>query len=160
MVGMEEGIFPHANSSRDEEGLQEERRLCYVGMTRAMEVLTLSYAHQRRRWGERSMQSPSRFLRELPEELVEMEGSVEGPEDRKSFDTSRRDSGSSLDYSYSQENGEEGEAAPGRRVRHAVFGVGTILSSSGSDVNMKLKIRFDRAGVKTVMVRYANLEPA
>ena len=160
MVGMEEGIFPHANSSRDEEGLQEERRLCYVGMTRAMEVLTLSYAHQRRRWGERTMQSPSRFLRELPEELVEMEGSVEGPEDRNSFDTSRRNSGASLDYSYSQENNAEGETAPGRRVRHAVFGVGTILSSSGSDVNMKLKIRFDRAGVKTVMVRYANLEPA
>ncbi|MFP8873171.1 MAG: 3'-5' exonuclease, partial [Myxococcota bacterium] len=159
MVGMEEGIFPHANSSRDEEGLEEERRLCYVGMTRAMEVLTLTHAHQRRRWGERAMQSPSRFLSELPEELVEMQGSAEAPEVRGFPGSGRVGSGPSLDYSYSQEVDADGETAPGRRVRHAVFGVGTILSSSGSDLDMKLKIRFDRAGVKTVMVRYANLEP-
>ena len=105
------------------------------------------------------MQSPSRFLGELPEELVEMEGSVEAPEARRFSGSAREGSGASLDYTYSQEVDADEETAAGRRVRHAVFGEGTILSSSGSDLNMKLKIRFDRAGIKTVMVRYANLEP-
>jgi len=161
MVGMEERIFPHASSSGDRDGIEEERRLCYVGMTRAMESLVMTCARERRRFGERSQQSPSRFLREVPAELLELERSTQ--RSRHAGRGRRTASGApSLDYSYSQEpaDGGDSEALVGIRIRHPVFGLGTILAVTGADLNQKLKIRFDRAGVKTVMVRYANLEPA
>ncbi|NIV46690.1 MAG: ATP-binding domain-containing protein, partial [Gammaproteobacteria bacterium] len=71
LVGMEEGVFPHAASASDPAGLEEERRLCYVGMTRAMERLHLCWARSRRRWGSRSFGVPSRFLDEIPAEVVD-----------------------------------------------------------------------------------------
>jgi DNA helicase-2/ATP-dependent DNA helicase PcrA len=164
LVGMEERIFPHASSSGDAAGLEEERRLCYVAMTRAMEQLFLTCAGQRLRFGERTFQSPSRFLTEVPEDLIEVLRSerTRGRGERRP--SSRRSSGggdSSFDYSYSQESpeGEDGVAA-GMRVRHPVFGAGEVVAVIGTGLNQKLKIRFERAGVKTVMVRYANLELA
>ncbi len=157
LVGMEEGIFPHANSSRDAAGLEEERRLCYVGMTRAMEHLTLSYAGERRRYRDLSYQTPSRFLNEVPEEVIEGVASRGGRTREQTLD----DYAQSDDFDYNQDAGDgSGEVVPGMRVRHSVFGVGVILSSSGEGLNQKLKIKFERAGVKTVMVRYANLELA
>jgi DNA helicase-2/ATP-dependent DNA helicase PcrA len=160
LVGMEEGIFPHASSSRDAEGLEEERRLCYVGMTRAMEQLSLSCARERRRFGTRTYQSPSRFLREIPEALMEVRGSP-GPT-RRRREESAASSGRRLDRSYSQEQpeAEEGGVREGMRVRHPVFGLGTVIAAFGAGLDQKLKIKFERAGVKTIMVRYANLEPA
>ena len=155
LVGMEEGIFPHASSVSDEEGLEEERRLCYVGMTRAMEKLTLAWASERRRFGQVQYQSPSRFLDEVPDSFVENQGSRESHRSPASRRSSTQ--GRSMDYAYSQE--ESSSAHEGQRVRHAVFGEGTIMLASGSGENAKLKIRFDRVGIKTVMVRFANLEP-
>ena len=157
LVGMEERIFPHASSSGDEESLEEERRLCYVAMTRAMDRLFITHASARLRYGERSFQSPSRFLDEIPEKLVEH------LESRRSRSSSRNASRgeASFDYSYSQaSDGGEGEIRPGTRVRHPVFGFGEIVAVMGSGLNQKLKIRFERAGVKTVVVRFANLEMA
>ncbi|HET6303322.1 MAG TPA: UvrD-helicase domain-containing protein [Myxococcota bacterium] len=147
VVGMEEGIFPHAASSGDDAGIEEERRLCYVGMTRAMERLVLCCARERRRFGSRSFGAPSRFLREIPPEVVA--GRVAEP---RAFE------GRSLDYSYAEAEPAEGVAAAGMRVRHPVFGAGTILEVTGRGPGQKLRIRFDRAGVKTIVVRYANLE--
>jgi DNA helicase-2/ATP-dependent DNA helicase PcrA len=151
---MEEGIFPHSVSSRDEHGLEEERRLCYVGMTRAKEELTLSCAAQRLRFGSRSSGLPSRFLSEIPDSVLarrEPLGRVAGGH--------REPGGPSLDYSYSQvESGEGSGLGPGLRVRHPIFGPGTVLAVAGDGPGQKLRIRFDRAGVKTVMLRYANLE--
>ncbi|MFO0691331.1 MAG: UvrD-helicase domain-containing protein [Myxococcota bacterium] len=162
LVGMEERIFPHASSSRDEGGLEEERRLCYVAMTRAMEHLFLSCASQRMQWGERSYQSPSRFLQEIPDEWIETLGAAHrGPRSR----TGSPRSGSQFDYSYAQDvpaddSPGEGGVAVGTRVRHPVFGRGQVLAVIGTDLNQKLRIKFERAGVKTVMVRFANLELA
>jgi DNA helicase-2/ATP-dependent DNA helicase PcrA len=147
VVGMEEGIFPHAASLRDGRGIEEERRLCYVGMTRAMERLTLTCAEERVRFGSRTQGIPSRFLREIPPSVL-AGAAAEGCES---------DPGEpSLDYSYGQV--EAPEIAPGLRVRHPVFGPGSVLAVSGEGLGQKLRIRFERAGVKTVMVRYANLE--
>ncbi len=161
LVGMEEGVFPHANSSYDEERLEEERRLCYVGMTRAMEQLFLTCARERRRFGSHSYQSPSRFLREVPEELMQVQHSPGRGQRSSRTRASRRTREDRLDRSYSQEtHDEEGGIQRGTRVRHSVFGLGTIEGVSGEGVNQKLKIKFDRAGIKTVMVRYANLELA
>jgi DNA helicase-2/ATP-dependent DNA helicase PcrA len=156
LVGMEESIFPHASSSRDAAGLEEERRLCYVGMTRAMEHLTLSYAGERRRYGGINYQTPSRFLNEVPEELIEGVASRGARTRDQTLDDYSQSDG--FDYDYNQEAAEDGSVQPGMRVRHSVFGTGVILSSTGEGLNQKLKIRFERAGVKTVMVRYANLE--
>jgi DNA helicase-2/ATP-dependent DNA helicase PcrA len=150
VVGMEEGIFPHSISLRDPQGLEEERRLCYVAMTRAMERLVLTSAAERLRYGARSWGVPSRFLREIPVEVL-----AHAPGSRAQRDPS----GPSLDYSYAQdEAGGAGVVQPGLRVRHPIFGPGTILEVSGSGPNQKLRIRFERAGIKTVVTRYANLE--
>jgi DNA helicase-2/ATP-dependent DNA helicase PcrA len=150
VVGMEEGIFPHSASLRDEQGIEEERRLCYVGMTRAMERLTLTSAAERVRFGQRDYQIPSRFLKEIPEDVVESHRGERGGR------RPRREPRSGLDYSYSQQDASE--IAPGLRVRHPVFGAGKVLAVAGNGANQKLRIHFERAGVKTVLVRFANLE--
>jgi DNA helicase-2/ATP-dependent DNA helicase PcrA len=158
LVGMEERIFPHASSAGDGEGIEEERRLCYVAMTRAMEQLNITHAAERRRFGERSLQSPSRFLDEIPSDLVEVLS-----RGRASRRRGRPGAGSEaeFDYAYSQEAADvDGEIRPGMRVRHPVFGDGVIMEVLGGGVNQKLKIRFTRVGVKTVMLRFANLELA
>jgi DNA helicase-2/ATP-dependent DNA helicase PcrA len=154
VVGLEEGVLPHQNSSRDPRAVEEERRLCYVAMTRARQHLTLTWAHERRRWGSRSFGTPSRFLAEIPAKLVERLGAP-------SWDAEARDDRPPYDYSYDQRStggSAEGGIARGMRVRHPIFGAGTVLEVSGSGPGQALRIRFDRAGVKKIIVRYANLE--
>jgi DNA helicase-2/ATP-dependent DNA helicase PcrA len=156
VVGLEEGVLPHQNASRDARAVEEERRLCYVAMTRARQHLTLTWAHERRRWGSRSFGTPSRFLAEIPPKLVERLGAP-------SFEAETRDDRPAYDYSYDQRGGgggAEGGIARGARVRHPIFGAGTVLEVSGSGPGQALRIRFDRAGVKKIIVRYANLELA
>jgi DNA helicase-2/ATP-dependent DNA helicase PcrA len=154
LVGMEEGIFPHANSTREPAGLEEERRLCYVGMTRAMERLTLTTAAERLRFGSRTYGVPSRFLAEIPPSVVESLGRA-----RRTAGRAAASAETSYDYSYGQaEAGEGAEIAPGLRVRHAHFGTGVVLSVAGNGPSQKLRIRFEHAGVKTLVVKYANLE--
>jgi DNA helicase-2/ATP-dependent DNA helicase PcrA len=162
LVGMEERIFPHASSIRDESGLEEERRLCYVAMTRAMEHLFLTCAGERFRYGDRTYQTPSRFLQEIPDELIETLGTASrSARARAGVSSTSRGGDSRFDYSYGQDEVGEGEGvAIGTRVRHPVFGRGEVLAVLGTDLNQKLKIKFERAGMKTVMVRYANLELA
>ncbi len=158
VIGMEEGVFPHQGSMRDERAIEEERRLCYVAMTRAMEELTLAHALERRRFGSRTFGTASRFLREVPQALVEEKGT-------SIVTRSWESEGRRYDYSYDQSAPEEGGTAAagvavGERVRHPVFGAGTIQAVMGRGPGQKLRIRFDHAGMKTVVVRYANLEPA
>jgi DNA helicase-2/ATP-dependent DNA helicase PcrA len=150
LVGMEEGIFPHAASSRDDLAIEEERRLCYVGMTRAMERLTLTWARKRRRFGSQSFATPSRFLDEIPASLVD------GFASRR--DLPETPGGRSLDHSYDQSREQSCGVSPGVRVRHPIFGSGSVLAVVGAGGDQKLRIRFDAVGVKTVMVRYANQE--
>ncbi len=147
VVGLEEGLFPHSASLRDERDVEEERRLCYVAMTRAMERLTLTCAGQRFRFGTRSYGVPSRFLGEIPDSVL---ASPRGAAAARSVVDA------SLDYSYGQV--EAPELSRGLRVRHPIFGPGTVVSVSGSGPGQKLRILFERAGVKTLMVRFANLE--
>jgi DNA helicase-2/ATP-dependent DNA helicase PcrA len=154
VVGLEEGVLPHQNSLRDARAVEEERRLCYVAMTRARQHLTLTWAHERRRWGSRSFGTPSRFLAEIPPKLVERLGAP-------SWEAEARDDRPAYDYSYDQRGAggaSEGGIARGMRVRHPIFGPGTVLEVSGSGPGQALRIRFDRAGVKKIIVRYANLE--
>jgi DNA helicase-2/ATP-dependent DNA helicase PcrA len=157
VVGLEEGIFPHAASARDASGIEEERRLCYVGMTRAMERLHLTCASERRRYGSRTFNAPSRFLSEIPPELTSG-----GDFDRSAPDTAERGAarGRSLDYSLGHAEAQPADGVvKGMRVRHPIFGSGTIAEVVGAGPNQKLRIQFERVGMKTVLVRFANLEP-
>lgn len=155
LVGLEEGLLPHAASSRDVVGIEEERRLCYVGMTRAMERLTLSFASERRRYGTRTFAAPSRFLAEIPGALLQTGASSPAPTGR-----GRGDPGRVLDYSLGHDLADDaGPIRTGLRVRHPIFGEGTVAAVRGTGQACKLDVRFDRVGIKTVLLRFANLEP-
>jgi DNA helicase-2/ATP-dependent DNA helicase PcrA len=148
VAGLEEGIFPHAGALRDERGIEEERRLCYVAMTRAQDRLFLSWARERHRFGSRSHGTPSRFLSEIPREALGGAAAV-APDEAAD--------GRILDYSYGQDDAAPGLEV-GLRVHHPIFGPGSILAVSGSGAGQKLRVRFERAGVKTLLLRFANLE--
>jgi DNA helicase II / ATP-dependent DNA helicase PcrA len=147
LTGMEEGLFPHQRSSSDLEGLEEERRLCYVGMTRAMRQLYLSYAEQRRLHGVDSYGQVSRFVREIPQALIE--------EVRPRVQVAR----SFAAGRFRAEEPETPGVRLGARGRHGKFGEGVILNVEGSGAHARVQVSFERQGTKWLMVQYANLEP-
>ncbi len=154
LIGMEEGLFPHQRSMEDLSQLEEERRLCYVGITRAEKALTMIYTQHRRLHGQDYYPQPSRFIGELPEELineVRMGGSIVEP----MFAKSRASS------SITDENGTGKEAYTlGQRVSHAKFGDGVILNLEGSGGNTRVQVNFEEAGSKWLVAEYAKLETA
>jgi DNA helicase-2/ATP-dependent DNA helicase PcrA len=176
LAGMEDGLFPLARAEEQEGGIEEERRLCYVGLTRAKDKLYLTWARARRRGGELKPGRGSRFLKALPPELVEEKrtsslwapswgGSAAGR-----YGGSGRVSSSWLDQDYEQpsrrsaEPSEASQDAPryvrGERVRHRRFGSGTIQGLVGTGRDLKVSVAFDdeEVGVKQLLVAYAGLE--
>ena len=144
LSGLEDGLFPHQRSVTDAEGLEEERRLCYVGLTRARKRLFLTYAEQRRLHGMDNFGIPSRFINEIPQELLE--------EVRPALSVSRP--------VYRSENLFEDSAGVrlGQRVRHGKFGDGVVLNCEGTGSNARVQVNFEHAGTKWLVVAYANLE--
>jgi DNA helicase-2/ATP-dependent DNA helicase PcrA len=171
LAGLEEGLFPHSRSSDDQEELEEERRLCYVGMTRARQRLILTGAARRRIFGDYQSSEPSRFIDEVPAELVErivpsFSSGYQGHFPHYEFRTNpygrgRRTREEEPTYAYEDENQSTGMALkPGMRVRHQQFGVGSVISVEHLDDDTKLVVRFAAVGVKTLRAKYARLEPA
>ena len=148
LCGMEDGLFPHTRSITDVAGLEEERRLCYVGATRAMRDLYLTYAEQRRMHGVDSYGAPSRFIAEIPAELVE-EVRPRVQVTRPAYVPSR--AGGFVDD-------EPGSLRLGQRVRHQKLGDGVVLSVEGQGSNARVQVNFERQGTKWLMMGYANLE--
>jgi DNA helicase-2/ATP-dependent DNA helicase PcrA len=148
ICGLEDGLFPHERSADDLEGLEEERRLCYVGMTRAMKDLYMTYAEQRRLHGMDNYGVPSRFLRELPPELVE--------EIRPRVQVSRPYSSPVRAVARSSAPSGPGMHL-GQRVRHPTFGEGVVLDYEGDGSNARVQVNFKSAGSKWLVVAYANL---
>ena len=147
LVGMEENLFPSQQSVDDVGRLEEERRLCYVGMTRAMQHLYLTYAESRRLYGRESYPRPSRFLREIPSELIQevrVRATINYPV------TPIQIKNSSLQVT--------GSYKLGQRISHAKFGEGVVLQIEGSGAQERVQINFKTAGVKWLMLAYANLE--
>jgi DNA helicase-2/ATP-dependent DNA helicase PcrA len=144
LCGLEDGLFPHQRSLNDPVGLEEERRLCYVGITRAREELYLTHAEQRRLHGEQRFSIPSRFLREIPAELIE--------EVRPAMVVSRPI------YRRADSSPQVGGVRLGQRVRHGKFGEGIVLNSEGSGAHARVQVNFEREGTKWLVVAYANLE--
>ena len=155
LCGMEEGLFPHSRSSQDPGKLEEERRLCYVGMTRAKRRLCMSYAESRRLYGGSDRYStPSRFLRELPPERiaeVRLRGTVTRPRPR--LPETRRPGAASTP-------GHSDGLRLGQRVRHPRFGEGVVLMYEGQGGHARVQVNFEVAGSKWLVVAYANLVPA
>lgn len=153
IAGLEEGLFPLSRASVDPKELEEERRLFYVGATRAQEKLFLSWAYARRRYGETMDGVVSRFIKEIDARYITTEGPCFYQQQRIPR-TVRR----SKVANYEDESQEYFEIQPGARVKHQKFGAGTILSveSTGSDV--KATVAFDTAGLKRLLLSYAKLE--
>jgi DNA helicase-2/ATP-dependent DNA helicase PcrA len=150
IAGMEEGLFPHKRSIDDPGGLEEERRLCYVGTTRAMSQLYLSHAEQRRMHGTEMFARASRFLAEIPDEYIEEVRpriKVQRPVMRKTHSISVARTGAS----------EDGVKL-GQRVRHGKFGEGVVLNYEGSGAHARVQINFEATGTKWLVMSYANLE--
>jgi len=173
LAGMEDGLFPHSRTLDDEEGLEEERRLCYVGMTRAERRLVLTSAARRRLFGEYQATETSRFLGEIPHELIRVIEPVFSPQPAGAGygydDSARRPSGGgrrrrapyeqpATFYDDADEDQSEGGISRGARVRHPKFGVGTVVGVEPAGGDLKLSIRFTGIGVKKLLARYAKLE--
>ncbi len=144
LAGMEENLFPHRMSLEEPGRLEEERRLCYVGITRAMEKLVICYAETRRLHGNESFNAPSRFIREIPGELME--------EVRLHTTVSRP-----VSISLAAEVADTGLNL-GQRVYHQVFGEGVVLNFEGRGSNARVEVNFDGEGSKWLVVQYANLQ--
>jgi len=158
ITGMEEGLFPHKMSMDDLAGLEEERRLCYVGITRARQKLTLSYAESRRLHGEETLTRPSRFLREIPEELVE-EIRMKGEVRRDGFDPGGSAGKHGMIGGLEPSGTVSGtNISLGQRVKHPKFGEGVVLNYEGSGPNARVQINFDEVGGKWLVMSYAKLE--
>jgi len=141
LVGVEEGLFPHQRSSEDPRQLEEERRLCYVGITRAMRHLTICYAESRRLHGSDYYPQPSRFIREIPPKLL----------------TEVRLGGSAVGGGVAQASSDTGLIL-GQRVLHKSFGEGVVLHLEGRGDNARVQVNFEADGVKWLVAAYASLE--
>ncbi|MGY6405499.1 DNA helicase II [Vibrio parahaemolyticus] len=150
MVGVEEGMFPSQMSAEEAGRLEEERRLCYVGMTRAMQKLYITYAEMRRLYGQDKYHKPSRFIRELPETCLD--------EVRMKAQVSRPTSSGRFSQTAVKENFNETGFSLGSRVMHPKFGEGTIINFEGRGPQSRVQIAFNGEGIKWLVTAYARLE--
>jgi DNA helicase-2/ATP-dependent DNA helicase PcrA len=145
IAGMEEGLFPHQRSMDDAEGLEEERRLAYVGITRARKNLILTWSEKRRLWGNEQYQRPSRFLDEIPakcREEVRLNATISRP------------------VTYARSSSETpGGFKLGQGVSHQKFGDGIVLNFEGEGDQARIQVNFEHVGSKWLVVGYARLQP-
>ena len=183
LAGLEEGLFPHSRSREDEAEMEEERRLLYVGITRARKQLVITSAARRRVFGEYQNTEASRFIEEIPLDLVEQD--IPSQPVRRSlgeggwgeyranpygrprqpaagYRAGRQDEDAKVptqNFKYEEEDQTPG-LRPGARVKHAQFGSGTVVSVEDLEDDQKLVVRFSSVGTKTLRAKYAKLEKA
>lgn len=158
--GVEEGLFPHKMSADEPGRMEEERRLCYVGITRAMQKLFLTYAESRRMHGQETFNRPSRFIQEIPSELIEevrLNASVSRPM------TSKNDYNNSSNSKFSPNSVQMDDGTPklyiGQQVRHQSFGEGIVLNCEGTGPKARIQVNFENVGMKWLVLGFAKLEP-
>lgn len=178
VAGLEEGLFPHARATESDEDVEEERRLCYVCLTRARERLVLTGAARRRTFGEYQATEPSRFISEIPPALMERVEPVavprwqpQGYELRNPYarryasrpggqaGRTAKEEGPAYKYEDEDQSSVQG-IRNGMRVRHRQFGTGTVVGIDDQGDDVKITVRFLSVGTKKLMARYAGLEPA
>ena len=148
MCGMEDGLFPHQRSMANPKNLEEERRLCYVGITRAKKLLYLTYAEQRRLHGIDNFSPSSRFLDEIPKELTD---EIRSNYQKTTYVTQNT-------KNYKTRFTSEAPFQLGQRVLHKKFGEGTIMTYEGESAHARVQVNFDNFGSKWLVVSYANLD--
>ncbi|UZK04603.1 DNA helicase II [Venatoribacter cucullus] len=151
LAGLEEGLFPHKMSMDDPDGLEEERRLAYVGITRAMEKLVITHAESRRLHGQENFSNPSRFIKEIPAALIQevrLKNTVSRPLTARS-PVAGKPSFVHGDLPYTL----------GQLVRHELFGEGTVLQFEGQGNGLRVQVNFEEAGSKWLVVSFAKLQP-
>lgn len=153
ICGCEEGLFPH-QMSMEERGIEEERRLCYVGMTRAQEKLFLTYAESRYQHGREQYNPPSRFLREIPSECCEIIRLTRTQRAKPAGRFSKPAKAAAIDDDFSQ---EYSEFRIGQRVSHPSFGSGVLCRAEGQGAQARVQVKFDHHGSKWLVMRYAKL---
>jgi len=157
LCGLEDGLFPHQRSINDLDGLEEERRLCYVGMTRAMKQLYFTYAEQRRLHGVDSYNSPSRFLQELPPAMIDEVRPRIRVTHASTAGMAAAGAGRTPGRAPLMETLGDGMRL-GTRVRHGKFGEGVVLTVEGQGPHARVQVNFEQQGSKWLMLQYANLE--
>ena len=151
MAGVEEGMFPSQMTNEEPGRMEEERRLCYVGMTRAMQKLYITYAESRRLYGQDKYHTASRFIREIPAECVEevrLKSTISRPVHNR------------FSQATSHASFENTGFQLGQRVLHRKFGEGIVLNYEGSGDNARVQVNFDEFGSKWLVLAYAKLTPA
>lgn len=155
LVGLEEGLFPHSRALSENRELEEERRLCYVGITRAKQRLYITHAGMRVIYGSYNNSVPSRFLMELPKEsIINLRGVRSGATEKKA----PREVAQSIRTEKPPATVSSENITPGCKVKHAKWGIGTVISKEGNGPDAQIKIAFPGLGVKTLILSYANLE--
>lgn len=169
LSGLEEGVFPHARTLQSDDEIEEERRLCYVGITRAEQKLYVTHAWRRMLFGNTQFNLPSRFLRELPEELMDKPQEAEKPKAEEKPKAKVRRASPPAAMRINQplqtakpEKGAVAAAAslafkPGEKVRHSKWGEGTIVMATDKGGDTELKVAFPAEGIKVLMAKYAPL---
>ena len=172
LAGMEEGLFPHSRSMLDEEGMEEERRLCYVGITRAEKILFLSSAGCRTIYGRTERSMPSRFLEEIPRQLVHeyrrpaTQFAAETPSERYRREKDDMEMGNRRDWLTRPRKdfvpkvgaGTKAVFNAGDKVEHKKWGVGTVVSVKDSSDGQEVKVAFEGAGIRSLLTQYAVLK--
>ena len=159
LCGLEQGLFPHLMSMNNPEGLEEERRLCYVGMTRAKKKLYLTHAQMRRHYGKDNYQQPSQFINEIPENLLE------AVKRKQKVNHASRYGAAPIAYNDTQQEKPRYQATNdsglniGQRVSHKKFGEGTVTHFDGQGSQSRIQVTFDKYGSKWLIARIANLQP-
>lgn len=155
LSGVEEGLFPHKMSLEEGDRLEEERRLCYVGITRAMQKLFITYAESRRLHGQDTFNRPSRFIGELPDELLEevrLKSSISRPV------TAAHSTEPKYDRWGRHQQLETPAISLGQMVRHPMFGIGTVVNAEGAGPQARVQVNFETEGSKWLVLAYAKLE--
>ena len=161
ITGMEEGLLPHSRSLEDPDEMAEERRLCYVGLTRAKDCVFLSYAFRRTMWGSSDVSTPSRFLNDIPQQLISGTGSFAGVKPRQAmaeraatWDTPTRPTPTRSAPAPSRAL----QYRAGQRVKHAQFGEGIVIESKLDRNDEEVTVAFKKAGIKRLLASFANLQ--
>jgi len=148
MIGVEDGLLPHERANADKHELEEERRLCFVGVTRAMRNLYLTHARYRTVFGQSNATIPSRFFQEMPQDCLEEIDALDDDTDSLADSLTQR----------SLAGREAGLYPPGTLVRHPQFGLGRVIDIHPTGSHTRARIAFNTAGTKTLILQYARLE--
>ena len=167
LVGMEEGIFPHARTLMDEEEIEEERRLCYVGITRAERTLFLSHARMRTVFGHTVSYPPSRFLKEVPRNLIhefkrpQLQRTVSqqaAPQREKRATNTNWFLQPKTSFMPKEASANSTTFSAGEKVSHAKWGEGTVVSVNNTADGQEVKVAFAGAGIRSLLTKYAVLK--